>query len=124
VADRLGAVLDEIFAPNAGGFDQSTDSDSRRTEAARLCLDHAADKVHDNGGGDVRLDRLVDAESDGDKVRLRADMSADYHGDRRSAEVVCEVDFEGHNEVVAFRQIGDAGGGSFDSLLRDLLGQQ
>jgi hypothetical protein len=37
---------------------------------------------------------------------------------------VCEVDFEGHNEVVAFRQIGDAGGGSFDSLLRDLLGQQ
>jgi len=32
--------------------------------------------------------------------------------------------FEGDNEVTAFRQLGEAGGGAFDDLLRDLLGQQ
>ena len=67
---------------------------------------------------------MVDAETDGDRVRLLADMSADYDGDWRSARVECEVDFEGDNEVTAFRQQGEAGGVAFDDLLRDLLGQQ
>ena len=98
--DRLGAVLDEIFATNAGGlFDQTAGADDRTEQAARLCL-HPADKV-----------------------RLRADMSADYDRDRRSVEIECEVDFKGHNEVTAFRQVGEASGGSFDNVLRDLLGQ-
>jgi len=108
-----------------GGYGGALGGDDGRGEqAAQLCLEHAEDKVRDNGGDDVRLERVVDAERDGDKVRLRADMSADYDGDRRSAEVECEVDFEGHNEVTAFRQVGDAGGGSFGNLVRDLLGQQ
>jgi hypothetical protein len=51
-------------------------------------------------------------------------MSADYDDGRRSAQVECEVDFDGDNEVTAFRQLGEAGGGAFDDLLRDLLGQQ
>ena len=67
---------------------------------------------------------MVDAAKDGDRVRLLADMSADYDGDRRSARVECEVDFDGDNEVTAFRQLGEAGGATFDDLLRDLLGQQ
>jgi hypothetical protein len=97
--------------------------DGRREQAAELCLGHAEDEVQDNGGDEVRIDRVVDAESDGDKVRLRADLSADYDDGRRSAQVECEVDFEGNNEVVTFRQVGEAGG-AFDDLMNDLLGQQ
>jgi hypothetical protein len=115
----LGGILgrDDALEDDLAG-------DDRGEQAARLCLDHAEDEVQDNGGDDVRIDRVVDAEQDGDKVRLLADMSADYDGDRRSARIECEVDFEGDNQVTAFRQVGEAGGGAFDDLLRDLLGQQ
>ena len=106
------------------GLEGEIGGDDRREQAARLCLDHAEDKVRDNGGDDVRIDRVVDAEKNGDKVRLLAEISADYDDGRRSAQVECEVDFEGDNEVTAFRQVGEAGGGSFDALLRDILGQQ
>jgi hypothetical protein len=54
---------------------------------------------------------------------LAADRT-DYDGDRRTARVECEVDFDGNNEVTAFRQLGESGGGAFDDLLRDLLGEQ
>ena len=121
--------LDEAGGGVQGGIlgqDDEFDSglgDDRREQAARLCLDHAEDEVRDNGGDDVRIERVVDAEKDGDKVRLLAEMSADYDDGRRSAQVECEVDFEGDNEVTAFRQVDEAGG-AFDDLLRDLLGQQ
>jgi len=120
---EAGGMLGGIFGRDDELEDDLGD-DGRREQAARLCLDHAEDEVQDNGGDDVRFDRVVDAESDGDKVRLLADMSADYDDGRRSAQVECEVDFEGDNEVTAFRQVGEAGGGAFDDLLRDLLGQQ
>jgi ribosomal protein L18E len=118
-AGVLGGILgrDDDLEDDLGG-------DGRREQAARLCLDHAEDEIRDNGGDDVRIDRVVDAERDGDKVRLLADMSADYDDGRRSAQVECEVDFDGDNEVVVFRQLGEAGGSAFDDLLRDLLGQQ
>ena len=104
-------------------LDRDLGGDGRREQAAELCLEHAEDEVQDNGGDDVRIDHVVDAESDGDRVRLLADMSADYDDGRRRAQVECEVDFEGNNEVVTFRQVGEAGG-AFDDLLNDLLGQQ
>jgi hypothetical protein len=114
----LGGILggDDDLEGDLGG-------DGRREQAAELCLEHAEDEVQDNGGDEVRIDRVVDAESDGNKVRLLADLSADYDDGRRSAQVECEVDFEGDNEVVAFRQVGEAGG-AFDDLMNDLLGQQ
>jgi hypothetical protein len=107
------------------GLEGELGGDDRREQAARLCLDHAEGEVRDNGGDDVRIERVVDAEKDGDKVRLLAEISADYDDGRRSAQVECEVDFDGDNEVTAFREVGEAsGGGSFDALLRDILGQQ
>jgi hypothetical protein len=111
--DGLGAVLDDVFAPRDGGlFDPGAGGDDRQEQAARLCLDHAEDKVRDNGGDGADFERLVDAETDGDRVRLLADMSADYDGDRRSARVECEVDFDGDDEAVSFREVGEAGGGA------------
>ena len=117
-----GGVLGGILGRH-DELDTELGGDDRREQAARLCLDHAEDQVRDNGGDDVRIERVVDAEKDGDKVRLLAEMSADYDDGRRSAQVECEVDFEGDNEVTAFRQVDEAGG-AFDDLLRDLLGQQ
>lgn len=117
----LGPALVGLLAQSSGGIFSHDDGDNRRTEqAARLCLDHAEDEVRGNGGDAAHVDRLID----GDRVRLLADMSADHDGDRCSAKVECEVDFEGSNQVTAFRQVGEAGGGNFDDLLRDLLGQQ
>ena len=126
--DGPGAVLAGLLAQNSGGIFEANDDDRRTEQAARLCLKHAEDKVRDNGGDSADFDRLVDAETDGDRVRLLADMSADYDGDRRSARVACEVDFEGDNEVVAFRQHGEAAGvlggilGRDDDLEDDLGG--
>ena len=120
----LGPALAGLLAQSSDGIFPNDDGDRRTEQAARLCLDHAEDEVRANGGDAAYFDRLVDAESDGDRVRLLADMSADYDGDRRSARVECEVDFDGDNEVTAFRQLGEAGGATFDDLLRDLLGQQ
>ena len=106
------------------GRDDDFGGDDRQEQAARLCLEHAEDKVEDNGGADVRLERVVDAERDGDQVRLLADLSAEYDGDRRSGQVECEVDFDGDNEVTAFRQVGAGSGDGFGDVLRDILGQQ
>jgi hypothetical protein len=117
VGEAGGALGGRLGRDDLGG-------DHRREEAARLCLEHAEDKVEDNGGDDVRLERVIDVEREGDKVRLRADLSADYDGDRRRGQVECEVDFDGANEVTDFRQVGEARGGGFGGVLRNILGQQ
>ena len=122
VGEAGGGAQGGLFGRDDGLSDLG--GDDRREEAARLCLEHAEDKVEDNGGDDVRLERVVDAERDGDKVRLLADLSAEYDGDRRSGQVECEVDFDGDNEVTAFRQVGEGSDGGFGDVLRDILGQQ
>jgi hypothetical protein len=113
----LGAVLGDLLDRDEGGLFAESEGDRHTEQAARLCLDHAEDKVRDNGGDSAEFDRLVDAETDGDRVRLLADMSADYDGDRRRARVECEVDFDGENEVVAFRQLDEADGGALGGIL-------
>jgi hypothetical protein len=121
----LGAVLDDVLAPDEGGlFDPRAGAGDRQEEAARLCLDYADDKVRDNGGERAHFERLIDARRDGDRVRLVAEMSAEYDGDWRSARVECEVDFDGANEVTAFRQVGERSGDPFGDVLRDIPGQQ
>jgi hypothetical protein len=107
-----------------GGLDRDDSlAPDRSEQAAELCLDYAQKQVRDNGGDDVRMERLVDADVQGDRVLVEADMSAEYSDGERSARVECQVEFEGDNRVVAFRQ-SESEGGAFDDLLGDLLGSQ
>jgi hypothetical protein len=115
----FGAILGED-----GDLDRDDSLTPDRSEqAAELCLDYAQEQVRDNGGDDIRMERLVDADVQGDRVLVEADMSAEYSDGERSARVECEVEFEGDNRVVAFRQ-SESEGGAFDGLPGDLLGNQ
>jgi hypothetical protein len=90
--------------------------EGRPREAVEMCRDRAEDLVRERGAGRaVQVDETDRAREDDDRVEVRGFVRVlERDGGRHRAWIECEVDFEGSNRIVAFREDGlfrrDGGG--------------